>query len=964
VNGRSVLRVFISSTAVDLRDYRDKVRDAVLRMENLPVAMETFSAMSGHPASECIRMAAEADAVICIVAYRYGYVPPKELGGDSERSITWLEVDAAKRAGKPVFAFLVDPKAPWTGFREETRLISEPGNSADVVKAVQKLQEFKTYLERETTRALFSGDEELAKHVAITLANFAQKQRGGPASKERIWKPLFCHALQPAPHFRGREARLKELKEWLESPVTPDRILSVVAPGGTGKTAFINRALQDAKHTDRAGLFVWSFYAEPDTKAFLRAAYLYFSGEKEPPTGGLLEHLQIMLSGDTPHVLVFDGMERVQSEGGFRRRGELEDLQLKRLLGSLASSGNTRALVTSRFPLIDLENLVSAGHRIVFLDDLERPVALEVLRAWRVKGDDFALTQLLQPLNVNDSYHALSVAVLASYIANFSGGDPERRPEFSLREAAEIDPKAVKLHRILDEYAKALTPVERDILARLSLFPRGARIQFLGWMAQAGVQVAGAMIGIDGRKLVNHLERLKDLGLIFSDQANSESVYSAHPFVRDFFRRLLTAKEESFHETVRAQLALSLEARPDSRPTDPFILDQYEFLIEQSLLAGRIQEAYDLYWYGLGAYAHLGWILGDFARGLRILERFIPNDHFLLIERSLRQDEPARLVNALGLFAAKLGNLDRARRAFALAFDLSRAASNSAEGSIWSQNLADVEMNAGRFPKAILAAQEALSLAIAKKDEFQAQDSRTVLALAEFGLGRVESLHILRPPIGCHTLYCGAEVAECNLLRGDRSAAREQAEAHREYSLNYGYGAPLCRSDALMSRILLSDNPVQSARHLQGARQFANRSGVVELQLRCFRAACDLQLHLKNHTEALAEARAGILLADTCGFGRFSIDLRIVFAEVLLSAGNPHEALQSAREALHRSEQPECGYAWGMADGLHLCGVAHLGLGERELARRRLSAALKLREQLGHAGVEETRRAVDRLGDS
>ena len=109
---RPVLRIFISSTAVDLRDYRDKVRDAVLRLENVPIGMETFSAQSGQPVSECMRMAAEADAVICVVAHRYGYVPPPELGGDGERSITWLEVDAAKRAGKPVFAFLVDPKAP------------------------------------------------------------------------------------------------------------------------------------------------------------------------------------------------------------------------------------------------------------------------------------------------------------------------------------------------------------------------------------------------------------------------------------------------------------------------------------------------------------------------------------------------------------------------------------------------------------------------------------------------------------------------------------------------------------------------------------------------------------------------------------------------------------------------------------------------------------------------------------
>jgi hypothetical protein len=97
---RPVLRIFISSTAVDLRDYREKVRDAVLRLEDLPIGMETFSALGGEPAPECMRKAAEADAVVCLVAHRYGYVPPTELGGDGERSITWLEVDAAKRAGR------------------------------------------------------------------------------------------------------------------------------------------------------------------------------------------------------------------------------------------------------------------------------------------------------------------------------------------------------------------------------------------------------------------------------------------------------------------------------------------------------------------------------------------------------------------------------------------------------------------------------------------------------------------------------------------------------------------------------------------------------------------------------------------------------------------------------------------------------------------------------------------------
>jgi hypothetical protein len=37
---------------------------------------------------------------------------------------------------------LVDPAAPWTGVKEQDRLVSEPEKAGEIVKAVQKLQEF------------------------------------------------------------------------------------------------------------------------------------------------------------------------------------------------------------------------------------------------------------------------------------------------------------------------------------------------------------------------------------------------------------------------------------------------------------------------------------------------------------------------------------------------------------------------------------------------------------------------------------------------------------------------------------------------------------------------------------------------------------------------------------------------------------------------------------------------------
>ena len=954
---RPVLRIFISSTAVDLIDYREKVVEAVLRLESLPVAMETFSAMSGQPASECKRMAAEADAVVCVVAHRYGYVPPLELGGDGERSITWLEVDAAKRAGKPVFAFLVDSKAPWIAQKEQDRLTSEPPEKVpEIVRAVQKLQEFKAHLEKECTLQFFTNPHDLAGHVTAALANFNPHQSHAVA---RVWKPLICYALQPAQHFRGREALLSVLKDWLQTPVTPDRVLSVVAAGGAGKTALVNEALHQATLSDRAGVFVWSFYEDPHTDAFLREAYRYFTGEKDTPAGGMLERLQQALSGDVPHVLVLDGLERVQCDEGPRKRGELEDLQLKRFLRALAGGlGSARALVTSRFPLVDLDLFTGAGHRAIVLDDLDLPVAIAVLKAWKVRGDDAALVRAIEPLNMGGVYHALSVAVLGSYLGNFEHGDPTRAPQFSLADAKEADPRAARLFRILEQYRKALTRIELDLLARLSLFPRGVKVEILCWIVQSGREVAGALIGLADIQLTRHLEKLRNLGLVFRYETDGQVVYSAHPFLRDFFRNLLATKSEDVHESVRAKLALSLDARPSTAPSDPAILDQYELLIEQTLLAGRVQEAFDLYRDGLGNYDNLA-LSGENGRGLRILERFVPRDEFTGFELHLSVRERSYLVNDLGIYARILGDLDRARRAFTYSRQLYPESAKAI-------NLADVEILAGRFKQALDYSERAVSLATEAKNRFHTTASLAYRAIARFALGdttaAADDFRRATESEG-QPLYStrGIQEAECKLLRGDRSAALSESLASRATAARDKWSDDLCLSNALLARLLLPGSPGQAADHLQEARDFASRSGAVELQLRCFHAACELQLHLADYPQAIAEAEAGINLADTCGFGKFSIELRIVLAETLLAAGDFRKALQNARKALDLSLAPDCQYAWGQADGLHFCGAAHQRLGEIELARQRLTAALELRERLGHGRIEETRRELARL---
>jgi hypothetical protein len=60
--------VFLSSTASDLTKHRERVKDAIERLESSTIRMETFGARSQVPVTECVKLAASADALVTVHA--------------------------------------------------------------------------------------------------------------------------------------------------------------------------------------------------------------------------------------------------------------------------------------------------------------------------------------------------------------------------------------------------------------------------------------------------------------------------------------------------------------------------------------------------------------------------------------------------------------------------------------------------------------------------------------------------------------------------------------------------------------------------------------------------------------------------------------------------------------------------------------------------------------------------------
>lgn len=184
-----VWKVFISSTQVDLKEYRQAARDAVLKAGCLPVMFEHWPA-SGHrqPLAACLQTVAECDLLIVIVAHRYGWVPPEQHGA-AHKSITRLECEEAIRYGKEVIAFLLEDDALWpTEQREEyaaAKALQKGMPHIEELTAMRRsfeeLASFKQWLNERGVRASFRSPGDLRGEVIAALNDWQMRHAGGTA---------------------------------------------------------------------------------------------------------------------------------------------------------------------------------------------------------------------------------------------------------------------------------------------------------------------------------------------------------------------------------------------------------------------------------------------------------------------------------------------------------------------------------------------------------------------------------------------------------------------------------------------------------------------------------------------------------------------------------------------------------------------------------------------------------------
>ena len=106
--------VFISSTSIDLPEYRAAVQAAIISLGLYPSGMEHWPVSGENPVDLCHEKVQNAEIYLGIYAHRYGWRPD----GYDGKSITELEYDWAGEVtwnGKPIprLCFIMDDNHPW-----------------------------------------------------------------------------------------------------------------------------------------------------------------------------------------------------------------------------------------------------------------------------------------------------------------------------------------------------------------------------------------------------------------------------------------------------------------------------------------------------------------------------------------------------------------------------------------------------------------------------------------------------------------------------------------------------------------------------------------------------------------------------------------------------------------------------------------------------------------------------------
>jgi len=580
---QKALKVFISSTYIDLKDYRQAAITVVNRYKCVPLAMEFFMSQPAEPTRVCEKQLLECDILVGIYAHRYGFIPEGK-----NTSITHEEYELAKKEGKECLCFLVDQDFPWKPTLCE-------------FDKINRIKKFMEEIKKEEVLSFFTTPSDFEAKLSGSLGKLLIEKKGTAEQKEQLASggklipvaptPYMAHSYALPPNFTGRTAEKAMLCNWVYNAKEPVLVLEAI--GGMGKTAlgwvWLHEEVLE-RQAELDGVFWWSFYEDP-FETFIEHLYHYVTSrevkvERGALQSGAMATVNSILQNNR-FLLILDGFERdlrgyasmsamyIQEKGFVgakaagddwdRRQRECVHPKAERFLRALSST-ETKTLMTTRLFPTALEDLEGVQHEL--LRGLSRGDAVRFLRNEGIEGTRAELERAGEIYG----FHPLMLKQLSSAIKRKRKKDIA--DAFKLNLIDEKEPQ-----KILKRSFELLSEDEKKVATAVSVF----RSSF-------DFDTAKALLPqMNENKLWEVLSGLQQLGFVFYDE--KEGLFDFHPIMRSFLYDSLTAKDK-----VHEQAAEYFQKMPPIEKVVKLkdlnsVIELYHHLVN----AGKFDEARNLF---------------------------------------------------------------------------------------------------------------------------------------------------------------------------------------------------------------------------------------------------------------------------------------------------------------------------------------------------------------------------------
>ncbi len=343
------MKLFLSSTFLDLVEERHAVLDALRKKRMLTLAMEDFLASPSRPLETALENLRNSDVMVLVIGFKAGSL----LSDGSGSTYTSAEYDELLRLGKEPLVFLKQSKRWWQRFASWRNEERDP-------KKRKALNDFKARVGEKWTWNYFTTPDKLALAVVLALDDWEARGRPG-ARKTFASTAEYFAGKNPVGHFQildfgttllGREEQIRALDEFAQDDGRRVCILS--GRGGIGKS----KILHD-----------WA-NSNPTKAVFLKDEPLWYEdSEKEIPTAC--------------RILIVDDAHRQETFGKVLQL--LQDTMAHRNLKVIVSTRPGSAMLLSQQVLrkIDASQVVQLPE----LQELNRQQSRDL--AEQVLGDDF-----------------------------------------------------------------------------------------------------------------------------------------------------------------------------------------------------------------------------------------------------------------------------------------------------------------------------------------------------------------------------------------------------------------------------------------------------------------------------------------------------------------------------------------------------------------------------------------------